>query len=298
MSLFSKYIVAVSGGVDSVVLLHMLVENLRQRDLNPPPGSTSRPRYIVAHFDHGMRADSAEDAVFVGKLAASYGLEFETKRVELGANASEQVAREARYGYLKELKQRYKAEKIITAHHQDDLIESMVTNLLRGTGPRGLLPMSNVADIVRPLLRKSKADLVKYARTHRLQWREDSTNSDEKYLRNYIRAHITPRLDQKEFLRLHDRLQTVYDEIDHLILGFLPKRNIVKRAAFVTLPYVIQKEVIRVWMKLQQIENVNRQQIERIVAAVKTLPIHKKMDINGEWWLQSEVDRVVFTKKR
>jgi tRNA(Ile)-lysidine synthase len=120
-----RYVIAVSGGVDSVALLHAL---------------TKRPALdmIVAHFDHGIRPESAQDAAFVRTLAESYGLPFVTDRVELGPDASEASARQARYSFLRTLQRQYDATSIITAHHQDDLLETAIINLLRGTGRRGL----------------------------------------------------------------------------------------------------------------------------------------------------------------
>ena len=174
-----KYIVAVSGGVDSVVLLDMLV-GLNEHEI------------IVAHFDHGIREDSSRDAAFVGELAKRYGLQFETAREELGANASEAVARTRRYKFLREVAQRHDAQ-IVTAHHQDDVIETIAINLTRGTGWRGLAVLGDTT-IVRPLITSSKQDLYDYALRRALEWVEDETNSTDSYLRNRIRrrlAHVS-----------------------------------------------------------------------------------------------------------
>src|SRR5690606_26701133 len=105
-----KYIVAVSGGVDSVVLLDMLSKKTEHE-------------LIVAHFDHGIRPDSHEDAAFVQKLAQRYGHTFEMKREELGAYASEATARERRYAFLGALAKKHQAA-VMTAHHLDDLVET------------------------------------------------------------------------------------------------------------------------------------------------------------------------------
>ena len=106
-----KFIIAVSGGVDSVVLLHMLMAK--------KPDTIT---YIVAHFDHGIRDDSHDDAAFVAQLASNSHLTFELGEGSLGSEASEDLARVARYKYLRSIKDKYQAEKIITAHHQDDFL--------------------------------------------------------------------------------------------------------------------------------------------------------------------------------
>jgi len=174
----NKYVVAVSGGVDSVVLLDMLT---RQPNME----------LIVAHFDHGIRDDSAKDAVFVADLAKKYGLPFETKREELGATSSEDLARTRRYEFLRSVAKKNNA-RLITAHHADDVIETVAINLLRGTGWRGLAAMDS--DVFRPLKNITKSEVLNYAKKHDLKWHEDSTNSSDNYLRNRIR-HDTIVLD-------------------------------------------------------------------------------------------------------
>ena len=156
-----NYIVAVSGGVDSVLLLHLLVKQ-KQGTVNSGQSSgtdhspqipensshsskhTTQSSLIVAHFDHGIRPDSEADRLFVEKLARSYGLPFEYKREELGENASEALARERRYAFLEEVRQKYHADAIITAHHADDVLETAGINLLRGTGRKGIASLQNI----------------------------------------------------------------------------------------------------------------------------------------------------------
>lgn len=184
------YVLAVSGGVDSVVLLDIL----RQ----------CRCRLIVAHFDHGMRPESAGDARFVEALAGFYGLEFVTKREELG-DASEERARERRYSFLLDIAKKYKAE-LVTAHHLDDLVETVVINLTRGTGWRGLAGMSDNR-ILRPLLKRTKGELIEYALERRLEWCEDETNALDGYTRNRLRKKMTT-LPQFEKLQVYQLWQS------------------------------------------------------------------------------------------
>src|SRR5260221_102633 len=120
-----KYIVAVSGGVDSMALLDMLVVL---------PGL----ELVVAHFERGIRADSDQDRQLVAATAARYGLPFVFMRGNLGAGVSEAAARTARYAFLGRVRGAHNAGAIITAHHQDDVIETALINLVRGTGSRGL----------------------------------------------------------------------------------------------------------------------------------------------------------------
>lgn len=202
-----KYIVAVSGGVDSMVLLDMMVRS-------------GAGELIVAHFDHGIRPDSRHDATFVGSIAKQHGLHFETKREELGPKASEALARERRYAFLRHLAKKHDA-KIVTAHHLDDLVETVAINVTRGTGWRGLAALDS--DITRPLLDMEKAELLNYATKRGITWHEDSTNASAAYLRNRLRQK-TPAVsyDAKRELRaLHahqrDLKRRIHTEVTQLI---------------------------------------------------------------------------------
>ena len=199
-----KYVVAVSGGIDSVVLLDVLVGS-KEHEL------------VVAHFDHGIRDDSADDKNLVKQLAAKYNATFECSEGRLGKDASEAEARDARYGWLLGVKQKYRADAIVTAHHQDDIIETMIINLLRGTGWRGLISLSAHAELIRPLLSWPKSRIVAYAIEHNLIWREDSTNDDVRYLRNYVRYRYVQRLsirERNQWVELHEAQRKIGQEID------------------------------------------------------------------------------------
>src|SRR5487761_779794 len=120
-----KYVVAVSGGVDSVVLLHILA-GIPNNEL------------VVAHFDHGVRPDSVADRQFVQDLAVPLNFPFEFAEGKLGAKASEALARAKRYEFLRATQRKHQAAGIVTAHNQDDVLETAIINILRGTARRGL----------------------------------------------------------------------------------------------------------------------------------------------------------------
>jgi len=202
-----KYVVAVSGGVDSMVLLDMMVRS-------------SAGELVVAHFDHGIRPDSRRDAMFVESIAKQHGLHFETRREELGPKASEALARERRYAFLRHLAKKHNA-KIVTAHHLDDLVETVAINLTRGTGWRGLAALDS--EVTRPLIDMEKAALLDYAQRRNIRWHEDSTNTSDAYLRNRLRRK-TPAVssDAKRELRaLHahqrDLKRRIHEEVQSLV---------------------------------------------------------------------------------
>ncbi len=252
-----RYVVAVSGGIDSVVLLDMLARE-------------GAHQLTVAHFDHGIRPDSAADARFVEGLAKKYDLPFVTRREELGANASEALARDRRYAFLKETAADLLAQ-IATAHHADDVVETVAINLLRGTGWRGLAVL-NAKGVTRPLLRKTKSEIRDYALDHRLEWVEDSTNSSDKYLRNRVRRQVTKNLtldNKKAICELRDKqLITNYEmtrQADMLVgHGEQP------RYFFITIPSDVAAELLRMVIVKETKATVQRPQLDRAILAIKT----------------------------
>src|SRR5437868_2321087 len=141
-----RYVLAVSGGVDSMVLLDLLA---KQTELE----------LIVAHFNHGIRPDSAKDEELVAKVAKRLKRSFEAGQGKLSGHTSEEKARDARYKFLKAVTSKYSAVAIVTAHHQDDMIETVILNLLRGTGYRGFTAISNNDEVIRPLLGYAKKEI-------------------------------------------------------------------------------------------------------------------------------------------
>lgn len=206
-----NYIVAVSGGVDSVVLLDMIMNRKNEEE---------RKNFIVAHVDHGIRPESHEDEQFVRDLARHYDLPYESKRLQLGEKASENTARQARYDWLEQIRHAHHAEAIMTAHHQDDVIETMMINLIRGTGWRGVCSLKQTKTRQRPLLGLSRAEIIAYAIEHGLSWREDETNNDVRYLRNYIRYRYVQRLkadERRRWIELYTRQAEIAALIDQLL---------------------------------------------------------------------------------
>ena len=258
-----RFVVAVSGGVDSVVLLHQMVHDHPADDL------------VVAHFDHGIRDESADDAAFVAELAGQYGVTFETKRENLGRNASEERARNHRYAFLRDVAQKHKAT-IVTAHHADDVIETIAINLTRGTGWRGLAVMDS-PDIERPLLHQTKNELTTYAKQHNLEWREDATNQDTKYLRNELRQKLTNLSsdDHRLLLLLRDRqcfLRSMVDnEIDRLV-GASPY----SRHMFIAVSDVAAQELLRGVFANEGATIPTRPQLQRTLHAIKVLHAGKR----------------------
>ena len=193
------YLVGVSGGRDSVALLHWLVAH-------------DYKKLIVCHFNHQLRGGSSDrDAKFVEKLAAKYGLELETGSADVRALARKQkisveaTAREARYNFFAQIAKKKGTQIICLGHHADDLVETFLINLFRGAGSSGLSAMREISKrrvkdvdltLIRPFLRVWRTQIDEYIREHRLKFREDASNKDLALLRNRIRRQIIPQLEK------------------------------------------------------------------------------------------------------
>ncbi len=186
----SPFLLACSGGVDSVVLAHLC--------------QTLKLDFSIAHCNFQLRGnDSLEDEHFVGRLAKAlkknfYVIHFDTLGYINQNKLSLQVAaRELRYAWFAELMKEKGYNTLVTAHHGDDNLETFLINLSRGTGIEGLTGIpEKTKSISRPLLMFSKETILAYAKQEKLEWREDRTNAETKYLRNKIRHHIVPHLKE------------------------------------------------------------------------------------------------------
>lgn len=281
-----RYVVAVSGGVDSVVLLHLLAQLPFVGSLPP----------IIAHFDHGIRSDSAEDAEFVRKLARSYGFDFELGVASLGKDASEEVARDARYAFLHSIKKKYNADGILLAHHKNDVIETMAINIGRGTSPRGLIALQSTDNLLRPLLPYTKDQILNYANQNRLEWKEDATNADTRYTRNRLRSKLLRSENAAEFEQIYDHLNEIYEELDQLLSDqekVVIKNRAINRTEFSKLPFSVGCELLARYFKKVGIDNIDKQLIINAAVAIRTYKLGKKFDLDKNHYLQSEKKQVV-----
>lgn len=270
-----KYVVAVSGGVDSVTLLDILS---RQPGLE----------LVVAHFDHGIRPNSVEDRNFVERLAGTLSAYCVCGEGNLGPKASEAQAREARYNFLRKIMKDTNAGGIITAHHQDDLIETAILNMLRGTGRKGITALKSRDDIIRPLLNVPKMGIVNYAKRQGLKWREDATNLNENYLRNYVRHNIMPKLSgqaRQRMLEIIQNMQTTNQKLDSLLVKYLVEEKL-DRNWFNDLPHKVALEVMAAWLRSYDIRGFDKKTLERLVVVAKAGAAGKVFPVMSGYFME------------
>ncbi len=185
-----KVLIAISGGIDSCVLAHIFYK--LKYDIS------------LAHCNFMLRGkESNKDEIFVKELGEklqvpTYTIRFDTEEFATRNGISTQMAaRDLRYNWFKQLTDENNIDYILTAHQKDDVIETFLINLTRGTGLDGLTGIPEVnGNIVRPLLLFTRNEILIFATKHKLQWREDSSNSSIKYVRNKVRHKVVPFLKE------------------------------------------------------------------------------------------------------
>ena len=255
----TKYLLAVSGGVDSMVLLDMVAIDyygFRERHFS---GTRFPADFIVVHYDHGIRGKvSAEDAEFVRQCCRSYGVAAQCGYGKLAAVTGEAVARQYRYDFFRRVAEAIARDDepvyLVTAHHRDDLLETVALNMVRGTGWRGLAPM-NQPRVLRPLLDIAKTELVGYAIEHGLTWREDQTNDSPRYLRNRLRALLASwsPADRAELVWLYRKQKCLRRQIEQELEYYCARhvtrdkqgRLVLRRYDLIMLPADIAIEILR-----------------------------------------------------
>lgn len=242
-------IVGVSGGRDSLALLHAL---LRQRtDL----------KIFVAHVNHGLRHDADADAEFVKGMMTRWEVPYEIYKPKKPKTGNvEEWGRDKRYEFFEKLRKKNKAFAILTAHHRDDDFESMMLHFLRGTrvkGLSGMLPQRG--NIIRPLLFTSRSEINEYIEKNDIPYREDSSNTDESYTRNFLRLKIIPVLNhvypslaekwqkQKNYwIELQEMLET---EAEIFMDQNLKKETGLNKKKYALLPFPVRATILELWYK-------------------------------------------------
>lgn len=298
----SKLVVAVSGGVDSVTLLHLL------HNLNRYYGWD----IVVAHFDHGVRSDSMVDAGLVGELADSYGYQYLYGKNQNKAT-SEAALRKSRYDYLEQMRRDTGADYIVTAHHGNDRVETALFNTIRGADREGIVALKDRRGrIVRPLLPFAKAEIIVFANLQNLPYREDSTNSDLGYSRNFVRNELIPHgsLMFKQFHHNFNRRLAKLEVYNRRIRAGLQRLegqlvvqsndNTVefKRLAFLNLPIEIQRAFLARQIKqLMPNFQLSKQLITDALRFIETTQSGSKYHLSSGLHLVNSYDTVIITSE-
>ncbi len=269
-----RYLVGVSGGRDSVVLLHWLL-------------SLGYGRLVVCHFEHGLRGRAGKaDAHFVARLAEKHGLSCELGSADVASisratkRSIETTARRERLAFFERLGRRRRCSTIFLGHHADDQVETFLLNLFRGSGGRGLGAMRAQSrhgslEMVRPLLGVWRVEIDRYVELERLKYRDDSSNDELQARRNRVRHKIVPRLEKQFGRNLRAtiwRTAAILAAEDDFLETLTPAGLTnepeleVKRLRALSSP--LQRRTIRKWLLQQGVSETSFEVIEKVKGLV------------------------------
>ena len=264
------YLVGVSGGRDSVVLLHWLSAN-------------GYRKLIVCHLEHALRGSAGKaDARFVAQLAKACGLQFESGAADIRSIALkskqsiETAARNERLAFFAKVARRYRCLTIFLGHHADDQVETFLMRLFRGAGGKGLASMQERSthgplEIVRPLLRIWRSEIDGYVAKHRLKFREDASNSEMVAQRNRIRHRVIPYLEKqfgRQILTSIWRAAMIAAEEDAFFETLFPPElsDVLPLSAkpLRDMPVAVQRRFLHQWLRARKVADVGFELVERV----------------------------------
>jgi tRNA(Ile)-lysidine synthase len=275
-------IVGVSGGSDSVALLHLLQEVAEKFPL----------KIIIAHVNYHTRGkDSEADAKLTEKYAKQLGLIYEVQNVRVSKKGNfEDLARYARYGFFERMRKKHQAQAIAVAHTKDDQAETILMHFIKGSGLNGLASMrEKEGNIIRPVLNFTKQELRDYLRAHKITFREDKTNKDTTFTRNKIRHELLPELQKynPNIIETLNRNARIFSELENylqLLAASYYHKNAklsnqiisVNAASFETLPRPVAREVLHLALKkLDHKEPLSAEHFEQVYKVMLS-PVSRK----------------------
>lgn len=287
---FKRIYVGLSGGVDSVVLLHQI---LRLSDL--------KTRCTAIHINHQLHSLADQWQDFCEQLCLQWQIPYISKKINIHANANiEAEAREKRYAVIQPLLSHQ--DVFVTAHHADDQVETFFLNLFRGAGINGLACMPSIqsfgsGQLYRPMLDIPADALIAYAQKYRLVWVDDPSNQDCRFQRNWLRHQWLPILKERlpgaanNILRSIGHIQNTFEQTqfvsENQLDACLEDANVLRLDSLNRLPDKEQAWVIRAWLKKNHVKMPSTQQLQQLFLNV----IEAKQDASPEWRLANQVVR-------
>jgi tRNA(Ile)-lysidine synthase len=296
-------LIGVSGGRDSVALLHALVAG-------------GFGKVVVCHLDHRLRAESAEDARFVRALARRMKLPCVIEREDVAARAKrrkqslETAAREARYEFLARVAAKRKCARVFLAHHADDQVETLLFNLLRGSGAAGLGGMSACTTrtirgvaltIHRPLLGVWREEIDTYVAAHALDFREDASNADPRHTRNRLRHELLPAIERafgRDVRRALWRTAEILRAESEVLEAMRPSgvgESTLALSTLRVLPLGLLRRRLHAWLRERSVPQVGFEEVERVRSLLDGG--RAKINLPGGWHARRRAGRVFLERK-
>ncbi len=297
-------VVGLSGGPDSMCLLDILIK------LN------KKLKIIAAHINHNIRKESEKEAIFVEEYCKNKNIIYEyikfPKKNEKN-NFNEQELRKRRYEFYEKIIKKYNAKYLLTAHHGDDLIETILMRITRGSNLKGytgfqVCTQKNGYCILKPLIFTTKDDIQNYNEINNIPFVIDKTNEEDIYTRNRYRHHVLPFLKKenqdihKKYLKFSNELLEYYNYIERIVSKHIAKEyvnNTLNINNIKELDDFILKKIIEEILKQQYVDNldlVSDKHIDEIMAIIKNNKPNISYNLPGRTILIKEYDKLVFTK--
>lgn len=288
-------LVGVSGGRDSVALLHALQ-------------ARGYRRLIVCHLDHQLRDSSAGDARFVKKLAKLWNLEFASTAVDVAAQARrekrslETAARAARHAFFAQVAAEHDCPRLFLAHHADDQVETFLFHLFRGAGATGLGGMRAIhtdlagLEVARPLLAVWREEIDRYIVAHELEFREDDSNADLRFTRNRLRLEIIPAISQafgRDVRRAIWRAAEILRREDDFIAALPASDETADELSVAELrefPVAVQRRSLLLWLRAHGIAHAGFEEVEAVRALLAMRVA--KVNLPGGWHARRNRGRI------
>jgi tRNA(Ile)-lysidine synthase len=290
-----KYLIGVSGGCDSMTLLHAL-KTLGYRKL------------VVCHLNHGLRGrDALKDAALVRATSKALGYPCEEANASIavvakqGKKSLELAAREARHSFFLRCAQKNRCHRIFLAHHADDQIETVLFNFLRGTGAAGIAgikPLSRIGrlEILRPLLTLTREEIATHSRRQKISWREDGSNTAAAHTRNRLRHTVLPAIDRAlgpawkfALLRAAEILREEDTWMDSLVP---PVTATFSTREIQSMPLAMRRRLILRWLKVQGVPEAGFQETERVLSLLSDGSGPAKVNLPGNLHARRRAGRI------
>lgn len=291
-----KYLIGVSGGVDSMVLLHVL-------------HALGYHKLVVCHLNHRLRGRASEaDSKLVLQTASRLGYPCLVESVTLEKSPSlEAAAREARHHFFVRCARRQRCRRLLLAHHADDQAETVLMNVLRGSGLRGMGGMRAASTlsldgitltVLRPLLQRSREQLWEYAQAHHLRFREDATNASRDFLRNRLRHDLIPQASivlQRDVRPALCRLAKLAQEDESCLAalaGEFPLEETLSTQDLLAESVALQRRILHGWLQHHQVTEVTFELVEDLRALLPPTSRRAKYNLPGGHWARRRAGRL------
>lgn len=301
-------VVAVSGGIDSMVLLDQL-NHLK---------TSMKLKLIVAHVNHGKRSASLEEYEFVKNTALKYNNDFEGITLEQLPKANfHTVARSKRYDFFKQVCEKYNAHKLALAHHLDDQAETVLMRMIRGTsfkGYGGIHESTKIDDleIIRPLLNVSRSDIEKYQIKNQIEYRHDSSNDLDDYTRNRFRHHVLPTIEKEnkeyrsKFMQFTNYMQEANALVEQMSSSFMTNHVqttngsvVFNIGLFNTQNRIVKRDILKKSFDLLTNNSceISFKQMNQLLSILESDKPNASMTLSNEWVALRSYDTFTFCKQ-